>query len=109
LAIGIRGLVIGLLVRAVLNQLFQAKTFGRRFGGLWGSLPWRKLAVMAATPLTLLLLGLTLVNEPGFVWAAAVAGLSGLATAVVLLKSGLIERPGDPIPIEESSASPQDH
>lgn len=92
-AVGIEGLVIGLVVRSALLCILQRPTMSRSYPGLGRSLPWRTLLTPSAA--LLLVLGATLgMSHPSLGVAVVIGGGSALMYGAVSLKLGLIERPG---------------
>ncbi|HRP06989.1 MAG TPA: oligosaccharide flippase family protein [Gemmatimonadales bacterium] len=101
--IGIKGLVIATLSKAVLLQSIQARTFLRRFPDLWSALPWGRLLAASTVPLLILGGGLGLADSPGMVHAAVVAAVAATGYVAAVLRGGLIEIPRTGAAIPETS------
>lgn len=91
--VGIRGLVIATLLRAILLQAIQSRTFKGRFREFWGKLPWYRLLGATLVPTAILMAGLGLPASPGPLYAALIAMIAGTAYVYAVLQTGLIELP----------------
>lgn len=96
LSVGVQGLVIGLVLRSILNVAFQLKTLSAHYPGLIAALPFGRILGTCTGLALMLLLTIGPSGTPGLAVAIIWSVLGGLAYGGLAYSVGLIAKPGAP-------------